>query len=102
VLSLIPSFNFSKIFLDICTLTIGSADVLTSTYTKGPGFYFSSLYTNVSSELLPVYEDGSQPNIPLTYWSLCLLLGNMLFFSLLAWYFDNVIPNEFGQCEKPW
>jgi len=27
---------------------------------------------------------------------------DVAFYALLTWYFDNVIPDEFGQCRPPW
>ncbi|KAI9329664.1 hypothetical protein DFJ73DRAFT_631314 [Zopfochytrium polystomum] len=101
-LSMLPFFNLLKFLLDVMTLTIGKSDVLTSTYTPGPGFGWTSLVSSIDSEMLPTYEDGSKPNAPTPIWSLILLLVNAATWCILTWYFDNIIPNDYGYCRPPW
>ncbi|KAJ3034928.1 ATP-binding cassette sub- A member 1 [Rhizophlyctis rosea] len=102
ILILFPFFNFGKIFLDIVTYTTGQLDSLTSTYIPGPGFHWSSLYAAIPVELRPTYGDASIPDIPAPVQSFYYLLMNMAIFGALTWYFDNVIPNEFGYRSPPW
>ena len=91
-----PFFNFGKLFLDITTFTTGKLDVLTQTYTPGPGFSTSALYEAIPKDLKPVYVTGREPAIPAPIESIYWFLMNMAFYAILTWYFDNVVPNEFG------
>ncbi|KAJ3217033.1 ATP-binding cassette sub- A member 1 [Dinochytrium kinnereticum] len=102
VLMLLPFFNFGKIFLDIMSLTTGKLDVLTSTYIPGPGFPWSSLFQPIPKDFLPIYPSGSSPAIPLPIGAVHNLLANIAIYGVLTWYFDNVIPNEYGYYLPPW
>lgn len=91
----VPFFNFGKMFLDITTLTTGRLDAITSTFIPGPGFPWSAVYNVVDSSLLPTYADGI-PLVPPPVQSLYFLIMNVAFYGALTWYFDKVIPNEYG------
>ncbi|KAI9026752.1 hypothetical protein DFJ74DRAFT_604379 [Hyaloraphidium curvatum] len=97
VLIFIPFFNFGKIFLDITILTTGRQDLLTDSYIPGPGFPWSALYQPIPSLYLPYYGNGAQPVVPPPVQSWYWLIMNIAFYMLLMWYFDNVIPDEFGR-----
>ncbi|TPX33176.1 hypothetical protein SmJEL517_g03814 [Synchytrium microbalum] len=101
VLMFFPFFNFGKIFLDITTYTTGRLDSLTNTYIPGPGFNLTALTNPIPIELRPTYGGGSIPNVPAPVQSWYFLLMNIAFYALLTWYFDTIIPNEFGM-SLPW
>lgn len=50
----------------------------------------------IPTELRPTYGGGSIPDVPAPVQSWYFLLMNIAFYALLTWYFDNIIPNEFG------
>ncbi|KAH6568256.1 hypothetical protein BASA50_008934 [Batrachochytrium salamandrivorans] len=102
VLLLLPFFNFGHMFLDIATLTTGMLDTLTNTYIPGPGFPWSSLYSPVPSASLPVYGDGLPPAVPPIIQAWYFMILDCGFYGILLWYFDSVIPNEFGACYPMW
>nr|KAJ3419409.1 ATP-binding cassette sub- A member 1 [Polyrhizophydium stewartii] len=102
ILMFFPFFNFGHMFLDISTLTTGQLDQLTSTYIPGPGFPWSSLYSPLPSTSLPVYGDNKPPDVPAVVQAWYLLIMDCFVYGLLLWYFDNVIPNEFGMSFPPW
>ncbi|KAI9204486.1 uncharacterized protein BJ171DRAFT_424289 [Polychytrium aggregatum] len=100
VLMFIPFFNFGHMFLDITTLTTGTKDPYTQNFIPGPGFPWSQLYNYFPSELVP---QGTAPtDLPYPVQAWYFLIMNCAFYGLLLWYFDNVIPNEFGACHPPW
>ncbi|KAJ3018234.1 ATP-binding cassette sub- A member 1 [Thoreauomyces humboldtii] len=102
VLIFFPFFNFGKMFLDITTYTTGRLDSLTNTFIPGPGFSWSTLHSTLPAELLPTYGSGTTPAVPVPVDSWKYLLMNMLFYGVLTWYLDCVIPDEFGWSLKPW
>jgi ABC-type multidrug transport system fused ATPase/permease subunit len=93
-LVLLPFFNFGKIFLDIGSYTNGKFDVLTETFIKGPGMPWKSLYDPLPEDLRPIYT--TVPDIPAPIKSWHYMLMDILIYAILLWYFDNVIPNEYG------
>ncbi|KAI8921283.1 hypothetical protein DFJ77DRAFT_449232 [Powellomyces hirtus] len=102
ILIFFPFFNFGKMFLDITTYTTGRLDTLTNTFIPGPGFAWSTLFQSLPNDLRPTYGSGSTPDVPPPIDSWRFLLMNMLFYGVLTWYFDCVIPDEFGWSLKPW
>jgi len=97
VLMFLPFFNFGKLYIDIDVLTLGQYDASTNTIIAGPGFTWSSLYQQIPSEYL---SSIGTYDLPLPAQSLLFLFMNMGFYALLAWYFDNVLPDVFGN-RKP-
>ncbi|RIA85383.1 hypothetical protein C1645_781967 [Glomus cerebriforme] len=91
ILMFIPFFNFGKIFLDISNLASGNLDELTQTLIPGPGFKWNDLYKRIDDK----------PEVPAPIQSLYFLLMNIVFYSILTWYFDKVIPNEYGNRRNP-
>ncbi|KAI8838123.1 hypothetical protein BC829DRAFT_404623 [Chytridium lagenaria] len=97
----IPFFNFGRMFLDITTLTTGRLDSLTQTFIPGPGFPWSQLYQKLPDEILPLYDGGyPTPTYPIS--QLAYMLMNVGVYAVLLWFFDNVIPNEYGSSQYPW
>eukprot|EP00842_Homolaphlyctis_polyrhiza_P000564 jgi/Hompol1/1508/HPOL_000597-RA len=100
--SLLPFFNFGLIFLQISTLTTGSIDQLTGTFIPGPGFPWSALYNQLPKTLLTAYGSKGYPDVPTPVKSWIWMIIDAFLFGLLLWFFDNVIPNEFGASYPPW
>ncbi|KAI8909842.1 hypothetical protein EDD86DRAFT_190712 [Gorgonomyces haynaldii] len=100
-LMFIPFFNFGHMFLDINILTTGKLDQLTNTYVPGPGFPWSQLYNDIPLSVKPYYGTDP-PNLPLPVQAWYLMIMDIAVYGLLMWYFDNVIPNEFGYSRPPW
>ena len=102
LLSLLPFFNFGAMFLNISTLTTGALDEITNQYIPGNGFQWSDMYQPIPQNLLPRYADSALPIVPapiyLYYW----FLIDIVFYSVLTWYLDQVIPNEFGVSKPLW
>ncbi|KAJ3218065.1 ATP-binding cassette sub- A member 1 [Clydaea vesicula] len=92
----IPFFNFGKMFLDIGSFTSGYRDALSDTFIPGPGFSVETLYDTLPSNLLPNYGDNNQPQVPRPVDSIFYLLMNIAFYYTLTLYFDQIVPNEFG------
>jgi ABC-type multidrug transport system fused ATPase/permease subunit len=47
------------------------------------------------------YGDGTTPIVPAPVQSIYLLLMDCVFYAVLTWYFDAVLPNEFGYSLHP-
>ncbi|KAJ3267738.1 ATP-binding cassette sub- A member 1, partial [Terramyces sp. JEL0728] len=102
ILMFFPFFNFGHIFLDITTLTTGVLDQLTQNYTPGPGFPWSTLYNKFPATSLPSYGSAGLPDVPAPIQAWYFLIMNCFFYGILLWFFDNVIPNEFGASRPIW
>ncbi|KAJ3113665.1 ATP-binding cassette sub- A member 1 [Physocladia obscura] len=102
ILAIIPFFNFGRIFLDISTFTTGHLDDLTSTYIPGPGFPWSSLYSDIPQNLLPNYGSNGYPQLthPVVLW--VMMIADIVLYAILTWYFDAVIPDEYGTAQPLW
>ncbi|KAK9728380.1 hypothetical protein K7432_001166 [Basidiobolus ranarum] len=96
-----PFFNFGKIFLDISLLTAGKLDTLSNTLIPGPGFAWKDLFIRAFDQPVSGLE-GNYPNVPPPVMSWYLLLMNIGLYGALTWYFDKIIPDEFGFCYPPW
>ncbi|KAH6578232.1 hypothetical protein BASA61_004022 [Batrachochytrium salamandrivorans] len=102
IMGFLPVFNFGKCFLDISTMTNGKLNDLTGTYIPGPGLTWGGIYTPIPTFLLPSYSDGNTPDIPTLVVSWYFLIFDILFYGLLTWYFDHVVPDEYGNSLVPW
>ncbi|RKP05002.1 ABC-2 family transporter protein-domain-containing protein [Thamnocephalis sphaerospora] len=102
VLMFVPFFNFGKIYLDMTQYTTGQLNSLARTYIPGPGFSWAKLNEHLPSNLLAGTLSSTPERVPKPVQSWYLLLMNIAVFYLLTWYFDKIIPNEFGQRRKPW
>lgn len=55
-----------------------------------------------TENLLPPSATNSRP----TYWSvnssMSWMVGSFFLFSILAWYIEQIVPNEFGRRKQPW
>ncbi|CAG8683115.1 18808_t:CDS:2 [Gigaspora rosea] len=103
ILMFLPFFNFGKLYLDLSMLTAGKLDQLTQTVIPGPGFSWNDLYNPIPNTYLPVYGgiDNIRPTVPPPIQSWYFLLMNIGFYYILTWYFDNIIPDEFGNYKNP-
>ena len=101
ILSLLPFFNFGKLFLDISTFTTGQLDIITNSYIPGNGLPWGNMTTSIPRNLLPTYGDSTQPNVPTPIQSIYWLLFDIFIYSFLTWYFDSVIPNDHGSRKHP-
>ncbi|CAG8465050.1 7477_t:CDS:2 [Paraglomus occultum] len=102
IFSLLPFFNFGKIYLDISKLSTGKFDFLTETIIKGPGFKWHDLFNPIPNEYLPTYDAaGRTPLVPPPVQSWYLLLMDIGLYCLLTWYFDKILPDEFGTRRSP-
>ncbi|KAI9363393.1 hypothetical protein DFJ73DRAFT_511027 [Zopfochytrium polystomum] len=91
----LPFFHFGHMFLDISLFTTGKLDDLTDTYIPGPGFSWSDLYNPIPTNLLPAYTSGvTTPPAPVDAWYK--MLFDIILHALLLFFFDNVIPDEYG------
>ncbi|KAI8894545.1 hypothetical protein BC833DRAFT_604469 [Globomyces pollinis-pini] len=99
----VPFFNFGRFFLDITTLTTGTLDTLTQQYIPGPGFPWETLFSTLPNSSLPNYgADAGYPTVPAPVTSWHFMIQNFFLYAVLMWYFDNVIPNEYGYRQAPW
>ncbi|KAG9307579.1 hypothetical protein G9A89_023144 [Geosiphon pyriformis] len=103
ILMFIPFFNFGKMYLDMTQLSAGKFDFLTETRVPGPGFHWNDLYNKIPLNYLPSYSSsGRKPDVPIPVQSWYLLLMNIGVYLVLTWYFDKIIPDEFGSRRSPW
>ncbi|TPX41335.1 hypothetical protein SeLEV6574_g06147 [Synchytrium endobioticum] len=102
ILTLLPFFNFGRMFLDISVLTTGRLDTLTQTFIAGPGFPWGALYTPFSSDMRPTYSAGVQPDLPPPVHAWYFLIMDIAIYAVLTWYFDNVVADEYGYRLPPW
>ena len=74
---------------------------MTKTYFPGTGFGWSDALKTLPTDLLPLYGDGTVPDVPPPIFSiLCLVLNSVLYFFLTI-YLEQVIPNVNGQSKHP-
>ncbi|KAJ3413316.1 ATP-binding cassette sub- A member 1 [Chytridiales sp. JEL 0842] len=101
ILCLVPFFNFGHMFLDITSFTTGRLDDLTSTFIPGPGFSWNDLYNTLPSNILPIYATGTA-EVPQPVQAWYFMLMNIGVYAVLLWYWDAVIPDEYGSRQPPW
>ncbi|RHZ80225.1 hypothetical protein Glove_138g24 [Diversispora epigaea] len=102
VLVFFPFFNFGKIYLDLTQMTAGNLDYFTLTVIPGHGFSWNDLYNKLPDDLLPPMDpSNTRPNTPPPIHSWYFLLMNIGVYSILTWYLDKVIPDEFGNYHNP-
>jgi len=94
--SLLPFFNFGRIYFDISTISGSSVNIITGNIVKGAGFGIKDLSKIPETYIRYVLELDyfNSPGTCLIY-----LLLDIVIFTLLTLYFDNVIPNKFGNCQ---
>nr|KAJ3412950.1 ATP-binding cassette sub- A member 1 [Polyrhizophydium stewartii] len=102
VFPLVPFFNFGKIFLDITTVTTGRLDALTGTLQPGSTFDFNTLTHKLPTELVPQMGQTTPVDVPEPIQAWYMLIMNMAIFTVLTWYFDNVLPDEYGARKPPY
>jgi len=90
-------------FLDINQFTTGKLDTLTQTYVAGPGFQWSTLYDKLPDSLNFRYTTNAiLADVPPPVNSWHYLIMDCFFYAVLLWYFDCVIPDEYGSRLQPW
>jgi len=93
----IPFFNFGKLYTDISALSSNTYNVITNTVIKGKGFHWDDLFKKPDSILnYALNLDFMEPTSHAIYY----MLGSIALYYILALYFDNVLPNEYGN-RKP-
>ncbi|OUM61279.1 hypothetical protein PIROE2DRAFT_20971 [Piromyces sp. E2] len=91
----VPFFNFGKMYMDISKLSSNSYNYITSTIVEGKGFYWSDLFEKPQSTLsVRGGYDLSRMEPPIN--ALYYLLISTGIYVVLALYFDNVVPNVYG------
>ena len=98
----LPYVTFGKLIMMIATFTNGELNKLTGTYSQGTAFEWINLMSPMPVNLLPVYPDGQQaiPPVPIEQWYI--LLYSIASSLIFTWYFDNILPNEFGYYRPLW
>ncbi|KAI9595520.1 hypothetical protein BDF19DRAFT_440751 [Syncephalis fuscata] len=86
-----PFFNYSQLYIDVVTKSSGSTDPLTGHFVNGPGFGFMDLYRHPDI-------GGSQYGnlVPMPNTHLMFLLLDIVFWAIVTWYLDNVVPDAYG------
>ncbi|KAH9245889.1 hypothetical protein BASA81_016591 [Batrachochytrium salamandrivorans] len=102
VMYFLPFFNFGHIFVDISTVTFGRVDAQTGTKSQGGSFQWSNMFSPLPQNLVPAYNQAEGVNVPLPIQAWYMLIMNCFFYGLLMWYFDNVLPDEFGAKRPPY
>ncbi|KAI8918938.1 hypothetical protein BC831DRAFT_515918 [Entophlyctis helioformis] len=100
--ALIPFFNFGRMILDMSLTASGRLDKLTGINFDGGVFTWSSLTSAMPANLVPSFGQDKPLALPLPIQAWYLLIMNCFLYGLLLWYFDNVIPDEFGACNPPY
>eukprot|EP01116_Phalansterium_solitarium_P019773 TRINITY_DN564_c0_g2_i1.p1 TRINITY_DN564_c0_g2~~TRINITY_DN564_c0_g2_i1.p1 ORF type:complete len:1819 (+),score=747.59 TRINITY_DN564_c0_g2_i1:87-5543(+) len=92
LLTFYPPFNLAKAYSDIAALSSDTIDLVAGTITKGPGFHWS----DVSKPRVLPRMFNLNLTIPPPSESLVVLALLVVFYAILTWYFDNVLPGEHG------
>ena len=98
---LLPFFNFGMLFLNVSTLTTGKFDLITKTYFPGAGFGWSDALKTIPTDFLPLYGDGTVPDVPPPIVSILWLVLNSVLYFFLTIYLEQVIPDVNGQSKHP-
>lgn len=89
ILFLYPPFNFAKAYGDIARKSGRKFSRHERGWVNGPGFtwknFVHSIWGNVA---------GVKYKVPSTGSTVLILLGDVVFYMLLTWYFDNVMENN--------
>jgi len=88
VLVFYPVFNFGKIYIDIASLALNQLDS-NGSVVPGPGFYWE----NMTSYNYSMYPGN---DIPPPSHAVGFFIMNFFLYLTLAWFFENVIPDEYG------
>lgn len=91
-----PFFNFGRLYFDIMTLASSTVNNISGTISKGEGFFWSSLSTKPESYISYVL---SLDDLSTSGQSIWLMIFDAALYIILTLYFDNIIPNEFGNCK---
>ncbi|KAI8052039.1 P-loop containing nucleoside triphosphate hydrolase protein [Syncephalis plumigaleata] len=87
----LPFFNYSQLYIDVVMKSSGSNDPLSGRFVQGPGFRFMDLYQH------PEIGGSRYGNlVPMPNTHLLFLILDILVWSLLTWYLDNVVPDAYG------
>ncbi|ORX83599.1 P-loop containing nucleoside triphosphate hydrolase protein, partial [Anaeromyces robustus] len=95
--SFLPFFNFGRIYYDIAQLSGSSINIITGMTVSGKGFKLSDL-SKIPETSISYILDLDYLDAPIN--SVLYYLINIILYSILTLYFDNIIPNEFGNCQS--
>ncbi|ORX68901.1 P-loop containing nucleoside triphosphate hydrolase protein [Anaeromyces robustus] len=96
---LIPFFNFSKAFVDIKNKASSTYNVATTMISEGEGYTWEDLSSKPETAYSN-FEDTNLDYMEPTSYTFYYLLFNIFLYFILALYFDNIIPNIYGN-RKP-
>ncbi|ORX44542.1 hypothetical protein BCR36DRAFT_334597 [Piromyces finnis] len=97
IFSILPFFNFGRVYFDISSKSGSSVNVITGSVVKGTGFGMKDLSVIPADSFINMVLDLVYLNTPGK--CILLMLLDIAIFIILTLYFDNVIPNEFGNCQ---
>ena len=109
-MSMIPVFNFNKIWKDVFTLNARFRNTTTGALVTPPGYYWNDTVKNTFmsqyNQSYPGNADllGSQffDPIPNTGDSFGILVALTIFYFVLALSFDKIVTNNNGKNDVPW
>ncbi len=99
-LNLFPTFQFTKSFKDISRVAAGTIDWDKERWVNVIFFLFKGLEYSISNATDTLYGhlfDGSYFEIPCTLWSFFYFILQIIFYSILTWYFDHIITSNRGK-----
>lgn len=97
VLSFYPPFHFSKLYNDLAVHAGNHPDVHSRLWVPGEPFSWGRLAHHRSG-----WFSGAHYYIPNAWVTLGELAVNILIISVLAWYFDHVLPGNRGAADPPY
>lgn len=89
----IPSFNFALLYGQFGRITCTHFDGETLTQVKGREFEWIDLFINPTGK----FHSGDIYFVPSPFQLLIRLLQNMIFYWIIIWYCDHVMPNNRGR-----
>ena len=97
ILTFYPPFFFSKGFYDIVAKASPEISMAAGKVIQGPGFWWSDLYATRHITLFRKFPVTVPPTVEAFYY----LLATIALYTLLALYFDAVLPGDHGTTRHP-
>jgi hypothetical protein len=91
--SLYPPFNFAKCYSDIASLSASHFDNTEFRWKKGNGYHWDDLTTRKVGTM----QGNINFDVPTTLETIGYLCLDMIFYGILAWYFDHVDSSNRGK-----